>query len=421
MNFQNNLSQLESHDPEIYAAIIGEEQREQKGIELIPSENYTWPEVFAANGSIFTNKYSEGYPGRRYYGGQKFTDQIETLAIERAKKLFHAEHANVQALSGSPMNQAVYLAFCQPGDTILGMDLSHGGHLTHGAPVSHMGQIFNFVRYKTIPEENGRIDLEELRRLALEHKPKIILCGYTSYPRDLDYAEFKKIADEIGALTMADMSHVGGLIAGGALKNPLDFGFDIMTTTTHKSLRGPRGALILCKEKYAKQIDKSVFPGLQGGPHMHTIAAIAVALGKALQPEFKEYAKQILANAKTLAQIFLDNNIKLITNGTDNHMLVVNTVESFHLDGTAAEKILDKISITVNKQIIPDDPNPPLRPSGIRLGTPAATTRGMKEVEMQKIAHWIIEALKNHADDSALAQIQSEVEALCSQFPVPGI
>ncbi|NMC51945.1 serine hydroxymethyltransferase [Candidatus Kuenenbacteria bacterium] len=421
MNTSANLEQLKNNDPEIYAAILGEEKREQKGIELIPSENYTWPEVFAANGSILTNKYSEGYPGRRYYGGQKFTDVVETLAIERAKKLFRAEHANVQALSGSPMNQAVYLTFCQPGDTILGMDLSHGGHLTHGAPVSHMGQIFNFIRYKTIPEENGRIDFEELRRVALEAKPKIILCGYTSYPRDLDYAAFKKIADEVGALTMADTSHIGGLIAGDVMKNPLDFGFDIMTTTTHKSLRGPRAGLILCKEKYAKQIDKSVFPGLQGGPHMHTIAAIAVALGKALQPEFKEYAKQILINAKTLAQIFLDNNIKLITNGTDNHMLVINTVESFNLDGTSAEKTLDKISITVNKQIIPDDPNPPLRPSGIRLGTPAATTRGMKETEMQKIAHWIIAALQNHTNDSKLNEIKSEVEATCSQFPVPGI
>lgn len=421
MNTSANLEQLKNNDPEIYAAILGEEKREQKGIELIPSENYTWPEVFAANGSILTNKYSEGYPGRRYYGGQKFTDVVETLAIERAKKLFRAEHANVQALSGSPMNQAVYLTFCQPGDTILGMDLSHGGHLTHGAPVSHMGQIFNFIRYKTIPEENGRIDFEELRRVALEAKPKIILCGYTSYPRDLDYAAFKKIADEVGALTMADTSHIGGLIAGDVMKNPLDFGFDIMTTTTHKSLRGPRAGLILCKEKYAKQIDKSVFPGLQGGPHMHTIAAIAVALDKALQPEFKEYAKQILINAKTLAQIFLDNNIKLITNGTDNHMLVINTVESFNLDGTSAEKTLDKISITVNKQIIPDDPNPPLRPSGIRLGTPAATTRGMKETEMQKIAHWIIAALQNHTNDSKLNEIKSEVEATCSQFPVPGI
>ncbi len=421
MNFQNNLSQLETNDPEIYSAILGEEKREQKGIELIPSENYTWPEVFAANGSIFTNKYSEGYPGRRYYGGQEFTDLVELLAIERAKKLFRAEHANVQPLSGSPMNQAVYLAFCQPGDTILGMDLSHGGHLTHGAPVSHMGQIFNFIRYKTIPEENGRIDFAELRRVSLATKPKIILCGYTSYPRDLDYAEFKKIADEVGAITMADMSHVGGLIAGDALRNPLDFGFDIMTTTTHKSLRGPRAGLILCQEKFAKQIDKSVFPGLQGGPHMHTIAAIAVALGKALQPEFKEYAKQILLNAKTLAQVFLDNHIKLITNGTDNHMLVVNTIESFQLDGTTAEKTLDKISITVNKQIIPDDPNPPLKPSGIRLGTPAATTRGMKENEMQKIARWMISALQNHSDDSKLNEIKSEVEAMCSQFPVPGI
>lgn len=421
MNVLNNLKQLDRNDPEIFNAIIGEEQREQKGVELIPSENYTWPEVLAANGSILTNKYSEGYPGRRYYGGQEFTDLVERLAVERAKKLFRAEHANVQPLSGSPMNQVIYLAFCRPGETILGMDLSHGGHLTHGAPVSHMGQIFNFVRYKTIPEENGRIDFKELRRLALAHRPKIILCGYTSYPRDLNYAEFKKIAGEIGALTMADVSHIGGLIAGGVMKNPLDFDFDIMTTTTHKSLRGPRAGLILCKKKYAKIIDKSVFPGLQGGPHMHTIAAVAVALAKALEPEFKIYAGQILTNAKALAQVFLDSDIKLITNGTDNHLLVINTVESFNLDGTAAEETLDKISLTVNKQIIPDDPRPPLKPSGIRLGTPAATSRGMKEAEMKKIGNWIIAALRNHADEKKLIEIKKEVESLCQQFPVPGI
>lgn len=416
-----NWALLQQNDPDIYNAILGEQAREKKGIELIPSENYTYPEVFAANGSVLTNKYAEGYPGRRYYGGQEFTDKVESLAIERAKKIFHCDHANVQPLSGSPMNQAVYLAFLKPGDTVLGMDLSHGGHLTHGHPVSHMGKIFNFVRYKTHPEENGRIDFDELARVARETKPKIVLCGYTSYPRDYNYEDFKKIADEVNAITMADVSHIGGLIAAGVMRNPFDYGFDIVTTTTHKSLRGPRGGMILCKEKYAKDIDKSVFPGLQGGPHMHCIAAIAVALGKALEPSFKEYGAQILKNAKVLAQTLMDGGAKLITNGTDNHMMVVNTVESFGLNGTDAEKILDRISITTNKQVIPDDPNPPLKPSGIRLGTPCATTRGMKEEEMKKIGNWMLEALKNHSDEAKMAELKAAVEAFCSQYPVPGI
>lgn len=421
MNVLKNWELLKLNDPEVYSAAVGEEEREAKGIELIPSENYTYPEVFAANGSILTNKYSEGYPGRRYYGGQEFTDKVETLAIERAKKLFRCEHANVQPLSGSPMNQAVYLAFLKPGDTVMGMDLSHGGHLTHGAPVSHMGKIFNFVRYKTHPDENGKIDFEELMRVAKETKPKIVLCGYTSYPRDYNYEDFKKVADEVGAITMADVAHIGGLIAGNAMRNPFDYGFDIVTTTTHKSLRGPRAGMIMCKEKFAKEIDKSVFPGLQGGPHMHTIAAIAVALGKALQPEFKEYAQQILNNAKALAGTLMKNGAKLVTNGTDNHMMVLDTVASFGINGTDAEHILDSVSITVNKQIIPDDPNPPLRPSGIRIGTPAATTRGMKEAEMEKIGEWIVRALKNNQDENYLAEMKKEIETLFIQFPVPGV
>ena len=416
-----NWKLLSQNDPEIYQAIKGEEEREKKGIELIPSENYTYPEVLAANGSVFTNKYAEGYPGKRYYGGQDYTDVIERIAIDRAKKLFRCEHANVQALSGSPMNQAVYLAFLKPGDTVLGMDLSHGGHLTHGAPVSHMGKIFNFVRYKTQPEANGKIDFDELMRVAKQTKPKIVLCGYTSYPRDYNYEDFKKVADAVGAITMADVSHIGGLIAGGVMRNPFDYGFDIVTTTTHKSLRGPRGGLILCREQYAKEIDKSVFPGLQGGPHMHTVAGIAVALGKALQPEFKAYAAQTLKNAKALAETLLKNGAQLITGGTDNHMMVINTVSSFGIDGKGAEKVLDRVSITTNKQIIPDDPNPPLRPSGIRLGTPAATTRGMKEAEMEQIGQWITDALKNHQNEALLDEIKRNVEAFCSKYPVPGI
>jgi len=420
-NFSKCVDSLKENDPDIFNAIVGEEQREFEGIELIPSENYTYPEVFAANGSVLTNKYSEGYPKRRYYGGQTYTDIIETLAIERAKKVFRAEHANVQPLSGSPMNQAVYLAFCKPGDTILGMDLSHGGHLTHGAPVSHMGNVFNFIRYKTDPENEGKIDFEAIAKTAREHKPKIVLCGYTSYPRDYDYAEFKKIADEIGAITMADVSHIGGLIAGDVMRNPLDYGFDIVTTTTHKSLRGPRAGLILCKEKFAKAIDKSVFPGLQGGPHMHTIAAIAVTLKKAMEPEFKEYAKQTLKNAKVLAQTLMNNGCKLVTNGTDNHMMVLNTVQSFGIDGKQAEEILDQVLITTNKQIIPDDTNPPLKPSGIRLGSPAATARGMKEKEMENLGGWIVTALKNYSDKTTLEGIKSEVKAFCKSYPIPGM
>ncbi len=416
-----NWKSLKKNDPEVFGAISGEEQRERKGIELIPSENYTYAEVLAANGSIFTNKYSEGYPGKRYYGGQEYTDCIETIAIERAKKVFRCEHANVQALSGSPMNQAVYLAFLKPGDTILGMDLSHGGHLTHGAVVSHMGALFNFVRYKTDPENSGQIDFDALMKTAKRTKPKIVLCGYTSYPRDYRYEDFKRVADAVGAITMADISHIGGLVATGVMSNPFDSGFDIVTTTTHKSLRGPRGALIMCKSQYAGRIDKSVFPGLQGGPHMQTIAAIAVTLGKALQPQFRDYAVQILKNAKVLAETLMKNGAKLITNGTDNHMMVIDTVKSFNLDGKQAEAILDAVSITTNKQIIPDDPNPPLKPSGIRLGTPAATTRGMKEPEMVKIGNWISRTLAGTQDEKLLRATKKEVEKLCLKFPVPGL
>jgi glycine hydroxymethyltransferase len=416
-----NRARLAKTDPDVYAALVGEEARERAGIELIPSENYAWPEVLAALGSVFTNKYSEGYPGRRYYGGQEFTDRIENLARERACRLFRCEHANVQPLSGSPMNQAVYLGLLEPGDTILAMDLSHGGHLTHGAPVSHMGRLFRFVRYKTHPDEAGRIDWGELRALAREHRPKLVLAGYTSYPRDYDYAAFKAIADEVGARTMADVSHIGGLIAGGALANPFDAGFDVVTTTTHKSLRGPRGGLVLCKKELAEALDRSVFPGLQGGPHMNVVAATAVTLKRALEPEFRVYARQVLANAKALAQALLEGGASLVTGGTDNHMMVVDTVKSFGIDGRKAERALDRIAITTNKQVIPDDPNPPLRPSGIRIGTPAATTRGMREAEMASLGRWIVAALAQPDDAARLPRLRAEVEALCAGFPVPGI
>lgn len=407
-------------DPEVFEAIAGEELRQQQGMNLIPSENYTYPEVLAALGSVLTNKYCEGYPGRRYYAGQEFSDRLENLARDRACSLFRAEHANVQPLSGSPMNQAAYLAFMKPGDTILGMDLSHGGHLTHGAPVSHMGQLFNFVRYKTEPSLAGAIDFEQLRRIALETRPKIVLCGYTSYPRDYDYSTFRSIATEVGALAMADVSHVAGMIAADVLPNPLDAGFDIMTTTTHKSLRGPRGGMILCKKELARQIDNSVFPGLQGGPHMNSIAAAAITFRKAAESSFKDYVRQILKNARALAEGLSDAGTALVTGGTSNHMLVADTIASFGLDGKRAEQTLESIGIATNKQVIPDDPNPPLRPSGIRLGTPACTTRGMTEAEMRQIAPWIAEALSNPDDEARLGKIRGEIRELSENFPIPG-
>ncbi len=416
-----NRALLQQNDPAIYDALVGEEKRQSAGIELIPSENYTYPEVLAALGSVFTNKYSEGYPGRRYYGGQEYTDVIETIARDRAKQIFGCEHANVQPLSGAPMNAAVYLVMLEPGDTVLGMDLSHGGHLTHGAPVSHMGKLYNWIRYKTDPENEGQIDFDALRNTALEHKPKMIVCGYSSYPRDLDYAEFQKIADEVGALTMADISHIGGLVAGGVMRNPVEAGFDFVTTTTHKSLRGPRGGMILCKKEHAKRIDKSVFPGMQGGPHMNQVCATAITLGKALEPEFKQYCEQVLANAKTLAATLSAGGAALVTGGTDNHMMVVDCVEGCGITGRVAEEALDAVSITCNKQVIPDDPNPPLRPSGIRLGTPAATTRGFGADEMKKLGGWMLEVLGKHDDEAVLARVKGEVEELCGRFPVPGI
>lgn len=416
---QAALDQLQKSDRDVFDALMHEEVRQSEGIELIPSENYCFPEVYALLGSVFNNKYSEGYPGRRYYGGQENTDIIENLARDRAKALFRAEHANVQCLSGSPMNQAVYFGLLQPGDTILAMDLSHGGHLTHGAPVSHMGKVFKFFRYKTEPD--GKIDLNKVRDMALEHRPKMVLCGFSSYPRELDYAGFKKIADEVGALTFADVSHIGGLIAGGALANPMDFGFDVMSTTTHKSLRGPRGGMIVCKKQHGPAIDKSVFPGLQGGPHMHQVAAVATTLKLAGQNEFKTYARNVIANAKVLADTLMAGGMKLVTGGTDNHMMVANTVTSLNMPGNIAENVLDAAGITLNKQMVPDDPNPPLKPSGIRLGTPAATARGMGEGEMKQLGDLMLRALRAAEDPAALAKLKDETKNLCGKFPVPGI
>jgi glycine hydroxymethyltransferase len=414
-------AQLKSFDPDIEHAIAGEERRQLDGVEMIPSENYTYPEVLAALGSVLTNKYSEGYPGRRYYGGQEYTDAVENIARDRACALFRAQHANVQPLSGSPMNQACYFAFLNPGDTVLAMDLSHGGHLTHGAPVSHMGKVFNFVRYKTFPQQGGAIDFAALMDVAKATRPKIVLCGYSSYPRDYDYASFKAVADEVGALTMADISHIGGLVAAGVMRNPFDTGFDVVTTTTHKSLRGPRGGVILTKAAHAKKIDSSVFPGLQGGPHMNVIAGAAITFKKAAEPEFVAYAQATLRNAKALAAALLAEGVTLVTGGTDNHLLVIDAATSFGLDGQAAEVALDAIGLAANKQIIPDDARPPLRPSGLRLGTPACTTRGMNEDDMARIAQWIVRTLRRPEDASAIEATRAEVKAMCRAYPVPGI
>ncbi|HEY2050833.1 MAG TPA: serine hydroxymethyltransferase [Caulobacteraceae bacterium] len=412
---------LAAYDPEVFAEIAGEERRQSDGVEMIPSENYTYPEVLAALGSVLTDKYAEGYPGRRYYGGQAHTDAIENLARQRACRLFGAEHANVQPLSGSPMNQAVYFALLKPGDTVLAMDLSHGGHLTHGAPVSHMGKVFNFVRYKTQTDQGGAIDFDAMLALAKEVRPKLVLAGYSSYPRDYDYAAFRKVADDVGAMAMADISHIGGLVAAEVMRNPFDAGFDVVTTTTHKTLRGPRGGLILCRKALAKAIDASVFPGLQGGPHMNNIAGAAVTFRKAAEPEFRIYAERVLSNARVLAAGLLESGVRLVTGGTDNHLLVIDTIASFGLDGREAEEALDRIGITTNKQVIPDDPRPPLRPSGVRLGTPACTTRGMTTGDMKRLGDWMVEALRSPRDVALIERLRGEVQKLCQLHPVPTV
>ncbi|MFH0820583.1 MAG: serine hydroxymethyltransferase [Candidatus Peregrinibacteria bacterium] len=416
----NSYLFLKKQDSPVYKALLGEMKRQSEGMELIASENYVSPAVLEALGSVFTNKYSEGYPGRRYYGGQTYTDVVENLAIERAKKLFKAEHVNVQPLSGAPANVAVYSGLLQPGDAILGMDLSHGGHLTHGHPVTYMAHLYRFIRYKMKDVETGEIDFDELREVAKRENPKLILAGFSAYPRELDYAKFKAIADEVGALTMMDMAHIAGLIAGKQLKNPVEFGFDVVTTTTHKTLRGPRGGMILCKKEFAERIDKAVFPGLQGGPHMNNIAAKAVAFGEALKPSFKVYARQVIKNAKCLAEELMNQGCRLITNGTDNHMMLMDTMTSFGKPGHEVETVLDEIGITLNKNMIADDTRSPRDPSGVRLGTPAITTRGMKEPEMKLIAGWMVQAARQN-QPSVLAKLKKEVKALCLRFPVPGI
>lgn len=405
---------LSIHDPEISQALEGELNRERFGLELIPSENFVSPAVLEALGSVATNKYAEGYPGKRYYGGCEEVDKLESLAIERAKQLFGAEHVNVQPHSGAPANIAVYAALLEPGDTVLGMDLSHGGHLTHGHPVTDSAKRYNFIRYKTTSD--GRIDYDALEATAKEHKPKLILVGYSAYSREIDYARVKQIADAVGAYTMADIAHIAGLIAGGEMNNPVPL-FDVVTTTTHKTLRGPRGGMIMCKEKLAKQIDKAVFPVLQGGPHMHAIAAKAVAFGEALKPEFKAYAKQIKVNAKVLADELTAKGYKLMFGGTDNHLMLID-VTTKGATGGEAQHALDAAGITCNKNMIPDDPRPPMDPSGIRLGTPAITTRGLKADDMKKVANWIDRAIIAKDDTVALTTIKSEVAEFMKAFPL---
>lgn len=417
MNYQTILEQ----DPEIFSYFDREMLRQREGLELIPSENYVSQAVLEALGSIFTNKYSEGYVGKRYYGGQENTDAVEALAILRAKQLFKAEHVNVQPLSGAPANIAVYLGLLKPGDTILGMDLSHGGHLTHGHPVTHMAKLFNFIRYKMKDVETGEIDYEALREMAKEHRPRLILAGFSAYPREIDYEKIKAIADEVQAITMMDAAHIAGLIAGGQLANPFDAGFDVVTTTTHKTLRGPRGGMIMCKEKFAKEIDKSVFPGFQGGPHMNVIAAKAIAFGEALRPEFKEYARQVILNASAMADEFQKAGARLITGGTSNHLLLVDVVSSFGVSGKVAQEVLDKVGMTVNMNMIADDPRSAMDPSGIRLGTPAMTTRGVKEDGARRVAQWIIEVLRKSEDGKLQEEIHEKVKGFAKEFPVPGI
>ena len=412
---------IQQQDPEIAAALAGEEQRQAEGLELIPSENYVSQAVLEANGSVFTNKYSEGYPGKRYYGGQEFTDTIERLAIDRACELFDCAFANVQPLSGAPANLAVYTALLEPGDTVLGMDLSHGGHLTHGHPVTFPAHIYNFVRYGMKNIETGEIDYDQLREVARAEKPKIILVGFSAYSRTIDYARVVEIAREVGAITMADMAHIAGLIAGKALRNPFHDGFDIITTTTHKTLRGPRGGMVLVREdeELIKKINKAVFPGLQGGPHMHHTAAKAVAFAEALTPAFQHYAQQVLKNAKAMEEVFAGSGIRMIGGGTDNHLLLLDVFGSLGITGKQAQTVLDEVGITLNMNSIADDVRSPMDPSGIRLGTPAITTRGFDEKDCAEVATLIVKTLKNIDTKEVINEVAARIKEMALAHPLP--
>lgn len=407
---------LKNQDNEIFSLILKEDLRQANEIELIASENYVSSAVMEALSSSLTNKYSEGYPGKRYYGGNYLIDEIESLAIERAKKLFSAEHVNVQPLSGSPANAAVYMAFLNPGDKVLGLKLDHGGHLSHGHGVNFSGRLYNFVQYGVDPE-SGIINMKEVREIALKEKPKMIVAGFSAYSREIDWEEFKRIADEVGAYTFADISHIAGLIAGKQIKNPVPI-FDVVSTTTHKTLRGPRGAIIMCKKEFAKKIDTAVFPGMQGGPHNNLTAAKAVAFKEALDDSFVDYSKQVIVNAKLMAEEFKILGYKIVSDGTDNHLFVLD-LRNKNLSGKDAENILEKIGISVSRSTIPNDPNPPLNPSGIRIGTAAITTRGMKELEIKLIVDYIDKAFNFKDNDDYLKEIKNKVKDLCLAFNAP--
>ncbi|HVJ85992.1 MAG TPA: serine hydroxymethyltransferase [Caulifigura sp.] len=415
---ENPFAALAKSDSDVLAAIRREEGRQREGLELIASENYTSAAVMEAAGSCLTNKYAEGYPGRRYYGGCEFVDEVENLARDRLKQLFGAEHVNVQPHAGSQANMAAYMSVLNVGDTILTMDLAHGGHLTHGMSLNFSGKLYKVVHYG-VREDNHRIDFDRVAQLAKEHKPKMIVAGASAYPREIDHAKFAEIAKENGAMLMVDMAHYSGLVAGGVHNSPVPHA-DFVTTTTHKTLRGPRSGVVMCREKFAKDVDKTVFPGLQGGPLMHIIAAKAVCFGEALQPSFKAYAEQIVANAKTLAETLMSGGIKLASGGTDNHLMLCD-VTTIGLSGKIAEQALDRAAITVNKNMIPYDQRKPLDPSGIRIGTAALTTRCMKEAEMKKVGQWILEVLKAPEDAAVIARVRKEIAEFAKAFAVPGL
>jgi glycine hydroxymethyltransferase len=414
-----NYSAIQKEDLQIYEIIKREEQRQKEGIELIASENYVSTAVLTAMGSILTNKYSEGYPGKRYYGGNEIIDQAESLAIERAKELFGAEHVNVQPLSGSPANLAVYMALLNPGDKVLGFSLDQGGHLSHGHPLNFSGKLYTIIPY-FVDKETERIDMDEVEAIALREKPKMILAGFSAYSRSMEWARFRAIADKCGAFLFADIAHIAGLVAGKQLENPIPY-CDVVSTTTHKTLRGPRGAMIMCKEQFASAIDKAVFPGVQGGPHDHINAAKAIAYGEALKPEFAEYSKNVIANARALAGALQEKGYRIISGGTDNHLMLVDVFGSKSITGKEAEKALEKVGISINKNMIPFDPRKPLDPSGVRLGTPALTTRGCGINDMKTVANLIDETLMHREDDTALAAIHQKVKTFSLRFPVPGI
>jgi glycine hydroxymethyltransferase len=399
-------------DEEVFKTFEAEKKRQDEEMEMIASENYVSQAVMEAMATCFTNKYSEGYPGHRYYGGNQIIDDVEMIAIERAKKLFGAEHVNVQSLSGSPANASVYFAFIKPGDKVLGLKLDHGGHLSHGHPINFSGMLYDFVQYE-VDASTGRVDMDQVAEVARREKPKMIVAGYSAYSREIEWQRFKEIADEVGAYTFADIAHTAGLIAGKQMDNPVPI-FDVVSTTTHKTLRGPRGAMIMCKEKFAKQVDRAVFPGMQGGPHDHITAAKAVAFGEALQDDFKTYAKQTILNSQTLASEFIAKGYNIISGGTDNHLIVLD-LSGLDLPGKEAEQILEKVGISVSRSTIPNDQRSPMNPSGIRIGTPAVTTRGMKEEEMKRISGLIDKAL-NKKD---LDNIKAEVKDICGKFPIP--